>query len=240
MALVKCKECGEEISTKAKTCPKCAAKAPKKISLFTWFVLIAIVFVVYTANQAPSTSNKSKAFSTSASPKKSESTKKVAPPKPLWVTSISKDEMTGKFSAYAHSPTAYPSKKMGFPYHDVDSWMGVGCDAKKEWVYFGFNVALNLTNDETKDGYNLIRTRIRWNDNVEDITLTQNWGAKFIHFRNDADAVSKIVASSTALLELKWHGQHQRTSSIPSAVHRKLLQRSGLNVQDFRSSVKYY
>ncbi|WP_412514572.1 MULTISPECIES: zinc-ribbon domain-containing protein [Shewanella] len=30
MALVKCKECGEEVSTKAKTCPKCGAKAPTK------------------------------------------------------------------------------------------------------------------------------------------------------------------------------------------------------------------
>ncbi|WP_394854470.1 zinc-ribbon domain-containing protein [Shewanella xiamenensis] len=26
MALVKCKECGEQVSTKAKSCPKCGAK----------------------------------------------------------------------------------------------------------------------------------------------------------------------------------------------------------------------
>lgn len=207
MALVKCKECGEEVSTKAKTCPKCGAKAPKKTSLFTWFVLILIIFGVYSANQTPSTPSKPKTTTASTSPKKSESTEVVTPPKPTWVTSTSKDEMTGNFSAYAHSPTAYPSKKMEFPYHNVSSWMGVGCDAKNEWVYFGFSDAPNLSNDETKDGYSLIRTRIRWNNVVENVSLTQDWGAKFIHFRDDAAAISKIAVSSSALLELQWHGQ---------------------------------
>ncbi len=46
MALTKCKECGEQISTKAETCPKCGAKPPKKTSLITWIVLAFVVFVV--------------------------------------------------------------------------------------------------------------------------------------------------------------------------------------------------
>ncbi|HVW26425.1 MAG TPA: zinc-ribbon domain-containing protein [Polyangiaceae bacterium] len=33
MALVKCKDCGNEVSTSAKTCPKCGAPAPKGISV---------------------------------------------------------------------------------------------------------------------------------------------------------------------------------------------------------------
>jgi len=209
MALVKCKECGEDVSTKAKTCPKCGAKAPKKTSLFTWLVLVFIIFVIYGANQAPTTPNKPKHASASAStaPQNSEEVKNVAPPKPSWVTSISKDEMTGKFTAYAHSPPVYSSKKMEFPYHDVRSWMGIGCDARNEWVYFGFSTSPNLTKDETKDGYNLIRTRIKWDDNIENISLTQDWGAKFLSFRNDSDAIKKISVSSNALLELQWHGE---------------------------------
>ncbi len=66
---------------------------------------------------------KPKASSTSSKSQKSESTKKVDPSKPSWTTLTSKDEMTGKFSAYALSSTAYPSKKMEFPYHDVNSWV---------------------------------------------------------------------------------------------------------------------
>jgi hypothetical protein len=207
MALVKCKECGEEVSTKAKTCPKCGAKAPRKTSLFTWLVLFFIVFIVYAANQSPTTPRPAKTTTTTSGTQKPKPENKATTPKPSWVTFTSRDEMTGKFSAYAHSPTAYPSKKMEFPYHDVNSWMGVGCDAKNEWVYFGFNSAPNLANDQTEDGYNSIHTRIKWNEHVENVSLTQDWGAKFIHFSNDASAISRIKSSNTALLELQWHGE---------------------------------
>lgn len=206
MALVTCQECGEEVSTKAKACPKCGEKAPKKTSLFTWLVFLFIIFVVYAANQnstlTSSYSNSKIKLSDTTNSINSETPKKVISPKPSWATSTSKDKMTGKFSAYASSPTVYLSKIMSFPYSDVNSWMGIGCDSKNEWVYFGLNSAPNLTKDETKDGYNLIETRIKWNDQLENVTLTQDWGAKFIHFRNDSSVMSKIVASSSALLEL--------------------------------------
>jgi len=48
MALTKCNECGNEVSTKAKTCPKCGAKVkPKGISLLGWIGIIfgAVIFL---------------------------------------------------------------------------------------------------------------------------------------------------------------------------------------------------
>lgn len=45
MALVKCHECGTEISTEAKTCPKCGAKVKKEIGGGT-VLLIAIATLV--------------------------------------------------------------------------------------------------------------------------------------------------------------------------------------------------
>lgn len=42
MALVKCKECGQEVSQKATSCPKCGAPIKKKTSLFTWIVAIVL------------------------------------------------------------------------------------------------------------------------------------------------------------------------------------------------------
>ncbi|MCG3744583.1 hypothetical protein ACXHPE_17315 [Vibrio cincinnatiensis] len=54
MALVKCKECGEKVSTKAKSCPNCGAKPPKKTSIVTWAVLVLILFGVYGVWQAES------------------------------------------------------------------------------------------------------------------------------------------------------------------------------------------
>lgn len=210
MALVKCKECGEEVSNKAKSCPKCGAKAPKKTSLLTWLVLILIILGVYVSGQSTDKTTKPSAKVNSSEKSgtiKYEKVKKVTPPKPVWVTSVSKDEMTGKFTAFAHSPISYPSKKMGFPYHDVNSWMGVGCDADNEWVYLGFNDSPNLSKDTTESGYNLLKTRIKWDDNVEDVSLTQDWGAKFLHFKDDSVVTSKIAASSSALVELQWHGE---------------------------------
>lgn len=54
MALIKCKECGGKVSTKAKTCPSCGAKPPKKTSIVTWAVLILIVFGFYSLWQTES------------------------------------------------------------------------------------------------------------------------------------------------------------------------------------------
>ena len=48
MSLIKCKECGKQISNKAESCPSCGAKLPKKTSIVTWVLIssIAIYFVV--------------------------------------------------------------------------------------------------------------------------------------------------------------------------------------------------
>jgi Domain of unknown function (DUF4352) len=72
MALIKCKECGQEVSKKAGSCPKCGAPIKKKTSLITWIVAIIIVLWVigYIANQGntPSeTSSTSDANSSNAS-----------------------------------------------------------------------------------------------------------------------------------------------------------------------------
>lgn len=61
MALVKCKECGEKISKKAKECPHCGAPVKKKTSLFTWIVTFFIAWLVFytffIAEPGPSTSS---------------------------------------------------------------------------------------------------------------------------------------------------------------------------------------
>ena len=42
MAIKQCKECGNQVSDKAQSCPSCGAKQPKKMGIFAW---IAIIFV---------------------------------------------------------------------------------------------------------------------------------------------------------------------------------------------------
>ncbi len=204
MALAKCKECGEKVSTKAKACPSCGAKAPKKTSLFTWIILIFIISVIYAVSKAPSAPVNSAGYKNSTSKTAVTKTKVT---KPSWGTTKSKDKMTGKKSSHASSPTVAATKRMGFPYSDVKAWLGVGCDATSEWAYIGFNKSPNLSDTETKDGYNLIRTRVKWGNKVVNTTLTQLWGGSSIHFEDEKPAISNIVKYGSTLLELKWHGQ---------------------------------
>jgi zinc-ribbon domain len=62
MALIKCVECGEEISDTAKSCPKCGAKVPKA-KLWIWIPLglIAAFFIIgLLAGNTPEGEQKSK------------------------------------------------------------------------------------------------------------------------------------------------------------------------------------
>jgi len=45
MAMVKCKECGNKISKKAKACPECGAPNKKRTSATTYFVLLVIIVI---------------------------------------------------------------------------------------------------------------------------------------------------------------------------------------------------
>ena len=216
MALKKCKECGEQVSSKAEACPKCGAKTPKKTSPVTWLVLFFIIFVVYSANQLPSSTNASS--SSVAEPSVSGSSPEVKqqkPAPPTWKTSRSEDQMTSEVQSFASSPDVSSIKRMDFPYHDTRAWLGVGCDGENEWAYIGFSKSPNLSNDETEDGYNRIRTRIKWDGNLENVELTQDWGAKFLHFSNDAAAISQMAGASSVVLELRWHGQQSVHFEFP-------------------------
>jgi hypothetical protein len=128
-----------------------------------------------------------------------------------WDTSLSKDEMTGKKSAYASSSVISPMKIMDFPYHDVKAWIGIGHDNQsgQKWVYIGFTNSPNLVNSKIQSGYNLIYARIKWDDDLYNCHLTQKWGCKFLHFqqRDVPFVISQIKKSKTMLLELDWYGQ---------------------------------
>lgn len=209
MALVKCKGCEKEISKKAKKCPHCGEPSKKKTSLFTWLILIVILSIAYTSSQT--TSGPSPTTASVDKPEKVEEVlkkpKKIEPPKkPAWRTQSSKDEMTGKIQYYAASPSTSATKLMDFPYADTTAWLGVGCSADSEWVYFGFTNAPNLTNDENEDGYSYIDARVKWDDIIESTRLNQTWGEKALHFSVDDAAIVNILKANKVLLELEWHG----------------------------------
>ena len=50
--VVKCKNCGEEISNKAVVCPKCGVKNKKPFYKRVWFILLAIIVVIAVISSA--------------------------------------------------------------------------------------------------------------------------------------------------------------------------------------------
>ncbi|MEO7953027.1 MAG: zinc-ribbon domain-containing protein [Polaromonas sp.] len=56
MTLMKCKECGTQVSDTAKACPGCGAKIKQKTSKLTWAV-IGTAFIVYAAFQIRNETN---------------------------------------------------------------------------------------------------------------------------------------------------------------------------------------
>ena len=96
---------------------------------------------------------------------------------------------------------------MSFPYGDTRGWIGIGCDGENEWVYAGFTNEPNLLDTDIGDGYNSIRTRIKFDDEIETVNLVQTWSSKFLHFGNDKEIIEKIMKANTILLELNWYGE---------------------------------
>lgn len=212
MGLISCKECNENLSDKAAACPHCGAPTPKRKSLAPWLLLI-LVFIVILIKPSARNSDEKKASITieakenihteSLTENNIQSISRVD----YWTTSISIDEMTKDRSHTAISPVTFPEKKMSFPYEDVSGQLIVQCSKRREWIYFKFSSAPNLSKDKTRDGFSVVNTRIKWNNAIETVELFQNWGASILSLSTEQDTVKKIIASQNLLLELQWHGQ---------------------------------
>lgn len=131
----------------------------------------------------------------------------ATPAQAQWRGWAETDEMTGKKTHYATSPRTGATKKMAFPYSDTMSWVGVGCDeAGKQWAFVGFTQEPNINDGKTEGGYDLIDTRVKWDNAIVNSYFTQDWGSKFIHWRAKAETIRRIKAGNSMLLELNWHG----------------------------------
>lgn len=122
-----------------------------------------------------------------------------------WRTSTDTDKMTGDKSSYAVNNWSVPTERMSFPYSDVIANIGIGCDKSSSWIYLVFSHVPNLSRTETRNGYNRIESRIKFDDKVETVTLTQDWGSKFIHFLDREYVINKVKKSKKMLIEFDWY-----------------------------------
>ena len=130
----------------------------------------------------------------------------VAPSEAAWNIRQDVDEMTEEKEFFATSDAVSPLNPMSPPYRDVKAWLGVGCKNDKLWAYIGFSKSPNLIDKKNRNGYSEIDARVKWNDSLEDLRFTQDWGSRFLHFAMDDLAVKKLKAYNNFMVELNWHG----------------------------------
>ncbi|ELR67190.1 hypothetical protein C942_02698 [Photobacterium marinum] len=138
---------------------------------------------------------------------KSKNNKNIERSKSAWSYRVSTDEMTQEKSIYLSSRVGTTIKPMSFPYTGTESAIYFGCNSKSKWAYFWFSNQPNIRNDQTKSGYSLSKSRISFDDELENITMTQEWGSKFMHVRYPDWLSKKLTGKDIVKLELDWHGE---------------------------------
>jgi hypothetical protein len=108
MALLKCRECGNEVSSQAKACPKCGAK--KSNSVFAG-ILVAIIGIPLLYNFVNNVTHKESSIATESSAAQSDTQIQTA----AWRYFTLTDDMTSKTIAFAESKSVN-KENLHWPY----------------------------------------------------------------------------------------------------------------------------
>ncbi len=135
----------------------------------------------------------------------------AAPASAAWSTSTSKDPSSGDKMASAYSDNAKANKNTK---GNLEAWLGVGCTSGQEWAYVGFSDTPKFANTKGGVGYEIINAQVKWDGKAEDVTLTQDPGSNFVHFRDDAAIINGIARSYAAEVVVDLKGEGQRSFKI--------------------------
>lgn len=117
MALIKCKECKSEVSSKADTCPKCGVKIAKKNmgcgSLLVISFLGLIIYSMFSSFFSAKKLDETKSETEYASPAAAVSTLKTTTPGSQWDYSQSADPMS---NGITHFASVYSSNTVNFKF----------------------------------------------------------------------------------------------------------------------------
>jgi len=163
-----------------------------------------------------------------------------------WIIDVEKDEMTGEKSCYVSSGFVKATKHLERPYDDLQQAIGIGIDSNdKLWTYLAFTTNPNLTDDETKSSYSLATRRMKFDEDILELSQTQDWGSRFIHFSNDETFVMKLLSSKILLTEQEQYGngkvyyRHQVKGFLEAYNSaRKKCGLSSLNVKEFTEKIQ--
>jgi hypothetical protein len=170
MAIRKCRECGKDVSSEAKTCPHCGVTDPVKkgISLLRMVLVLFFGFVVYRCASVSETLTAGTGVGTGGASSTAQpvarSTASPAPPVAArnenWRLDTSEDQMTGKpiRSAYAISLN---SLALDFPYRGLN----YGQLTVRQHPKYGLDVIVSVEKGQLLCGsYDGCTVQVRFDD----------------------------------------------------------------------------
>jgi hypothetical protein len=214
VALVKCTECGGEISTQAKTCPNCGAPPKKKTSLlvkvlgFVFFSAMIFVVVIPSINTTPKRPPPTvKATPTPAAPKP----KPKPNPSGNWeqASSISKIDDSNNVHLSLKAVLGFRS---GYKVGRANLW--IACRENKTNAFINYGIF--ITTDETD-------VMLRFDGEkafTESWTTSTDYEAAFS--RAPLRFVKKLLSSSRLLVQITPHGEDPVTTEVrwPKSRHK--------------------
>lgn len=124
-----------------------------------------------------------------------------------WKVTEGNDPMAESKTYYATSPMVKSLEGMRHPYSDVESWIGVGCSNKYYWAYIGYTNS-NFTGGEYKRGKTYHKTKIKYDDKLENITLFEGSSGRDhleVYIKDERHFLRQIMSSNEVTTGISWH-----------------------------------
>lgn len=210
MSLIKCHECGKEVSDEAGQCPHCGAKPKKKTSLLTWIIALFVGYVIF---RTVLVSNSTPTTPASLTPSPSNTTQ-TAPAKPTWNYDSNKDEVSGKDGKSAMLQSIN-SHNLDFPYQGGTRGMLI----VRKHPRHGKDVIFNITKGQLLCGVQDCLVSVKFDDKPP-IKVTASAPADHSHetlFLSGFDRLVKgFKESKTTIIEVTFYQQGSKTFEFPT------------------------
>lgn len=122
-----------------------------------------------------------------------------------WHVQVTEDVMTSGKIWEVSSPIVKPIECLGFPYDDTKAQIIVRFNGSAELAAIKSCDLLNA--DATQiDKYNrLVPVRIRWDNELEQVSLTQKFLSSYLVFPDASKVIERLCTSKLAIIEFGWY-----------------------------------
>lgn len=203
MALIKCHECGKDVSNEAKECLNCGAKRKKTTSIFTWIIALFVGYVIFRTVLVSQTS------SPPSIPATASTTVPAIPSKHTWRYDTTKDKVSSKEgkSAMLESTNSFD---LEFPYQGGTT----GTLIVRKHPRHGKDVIINISKGQLLCGIRECQVSVKFDDKPP-ITVTATPPADHSNESLFLSGFERLVKgmkeSKTTIVELTFYRQGAKT-----------------------------